>query len=585
MPRQHQPQLSRTRVLISSLTLTVMTCAVSATFAADIAPQWVKGRLLVQPRAGVTADQLDTILKPHGGKSNRHIHQLNIHVVDLPANASEKAVANFLKKHPHIKFAEPDLLLPTNVTANDTYASSAWHLDKMQAPTAWTASQGSGITVAVLDTGVDSTHPDLSGQLVPGWNMYDNNADTSDVYGHGTMVAGVVAAASNNGVGVTSLAWNAKVMPVRISDPTGMGSISTIADGLIYAADHGAKVANVSYAISGYATTQSAAQYMKNKGGVTVVSAGNTGAVDATAANDTMITVSATDSNDALAGWSTFGPVVDVSAPGVGIWTTTRGGGYGAPSGTSFASPATAGTVALMMAANSQLTPANIESLIKSTAVDLGTAGWDPYYGAGRVNAGAAVLAAATAQSRDTTAPSAAIAAPAGSAIVSGLVPVDVSAFDDVGVTRVDLVVNGAPVASDTSAPFAFSWDSTKVADGKATMIAYAYDAAGNYAGSAVVNVTVKNTVDTTAPGVTISSPVNGSKLTRSVTISAKATDNVSVTSSSLYIDGKLTTTVAGGNLSYNWNTNKVAAGTHTIMVKAIDSSGNTTTTSVQVSK
>jgi hypothetical protein len=585
MSRPHLPQRSRTRLLISSLTLTAMTCAVSAAIAADTAPQWVKGRILVQPRAGISTDQLNTILQPHGGKSNSHIHQLNIHVVELPANASEKAVANFLKKHPHIKFAEPDLLLPTNVTANDTYFPSAWHLGKMQAPTAWGTSLGSGITVAVLDTGVDSTHPDLAGQLVPGWNMFDNNSDTSDVYGHGTMVAGVVAAASNNSAGVTSLAWSAKVMPVRISDATGMGSISTIANGLIYAADNGAKVANVSYAISGYSTTQSAAQYLKNKGGVTVVSAGNTGAADASAANDTMITVSATDSNDALAGWSTFGPVVDVSAPGVGIWTTTRGGGYGAPSGTSFASPATAGTVALMMAANSRLTPANIESLLKSTAVDLGAAGWDQYYGAGRVDAGAAVLAAAAAQTSDTTAPSVAISSPAGGAIVSGLVPIDVSAFDDVGVTRVDLVVNGTPVASDSSAPFAFSWDSTKVADGKVTLIAYAYDAAGNYAGSTAVNATVRNTVDTTAPGVTISNPINGSKLTRNVTIAATATDNVSVTSSSLYIDGRLATTVSGGNLSYNWNTNKVAAGIHTISVKAIDSSGNATTTSVQVSK
>jgi hypothetical protein len=584
MSRPQQP-LSRTRLLISSLSLTVMTCAVSATFAADTEHQWVKGRLLVQPRAGITADQLDGFLKPHGGKSRRHIQQLNIHIVDLPANASEKTIANFLKRHPHIKFAEPDLLLPTNVTANDTYFPNAWHLGKMQAPTAWGTSLGNGITVAVLDTGVDSTHPDLAGQLVPGWNMYDNNSDTSDVYGHGTMVAGVVAAASNNGAGVTSLAWNAKVMPVRISDTAGMGYISTIADGLIYAADHGAKVANVSYAISGYSTTQSAAQYLKSKGGVTVVSAGNTGAVDASVANDSIITVSATDSNDALAGWSTFGPAVDVSAPGVGIWTTTRGGGYGAASGTSFASPATAGTVALMMAANSRLTPANIESLLKSTALDLGTAGWDQFYGAGRVNAGAAVLAAAAAQASDTTAPSATITAPAAGAVLSGLVPVDVSAFDDIGVARVDLVVNGAPVASDTSAPFAFSWDSTKVADGKVTLIAYAYDAAGNYAGSTVVNATVKNTVDTTAPGVTISNPVNGSKLTRSVTIAATATDNVGVASSSLYIDGKLTTTVTGGRLSYSWNTNKVAAGIHTISVKAVDSSGNATTTSVQVSK
>ena len=301
MPRTYLPRAQRTRLLLSSFSLTVMACTVGAAWAADAQPQWVKGRILVQPRAGVTADQLDAILKAHGGKAASRIPQLNIHIVELPANASEVAVANALKKHPHVKFAEPDALLPVSLTPNDTYFPNAWHLSKMQAPTAWNTTLGNGITVAVLDTGVDSSHPDLAGQLVPGWNMYDNNADTSDVYGHGTMVAGVVAAASNNGTGVTSMAWQARVMPVRISDLSGMGSISTIANGLTYAADHGAKVANVSYGISGYSTTQNAAQYLKNKGGVTVVSAGNTGAVDSSAASDTMISVSATDSNDALA--------------------------------------------------------------------------------------------------------------------------------------------------------------------------------------------------------------------------------------------------------------------------------------------
>ena len=316
-------------------------------------------------------------------------------------------------------------------------------------------------------------------------------------------------------IGVASLAWHAKVMPVRISDTSGMASVSTIASGLTWAADHGAKVANVSYAISGYSTTQSAAQYLKRKGGVTVVSAGNTGAVDSSAASDTMISVSATDSNDVITSWSTFGPFVDVSAPGAGIWTSTKGGRYSAVSGTSFSSPATAGTVALMLSANALLAPVDIEKLLKSTAVDLGTAGWDQYYGAGRVNTGAAVLAASTAIAGDSIAPSVAISSPTGGTTVSGLVPVDVSATDNVGVTHVDLLANGNLVASDTSAPFAFSWDTSKVPDGSAQLVAYAYDTAGNQTASSTVSVTVKNTVDTTPPAVTITNPANGSKLTR----------------------------------------------------------------------
>jgi hypothetical protein len=204
----------------------------------------------------------------------------------------------------------------------------------------------------------------------------------------------------------------------------------------------------------------------------------------------------------------------------------------------------------------------------------------------GRVNAGAAVLAAAAAQAGDTSAPTVSIAAPKAGASVSGLVAVDASAMDNVGVTRVDLIVNGVQVASDAAAPFAFSWDSTKVADGPATLVAYAYDAAGNYASSATINVTVRNTIDTTAPTVAINSPANGSRLaTRSVSIAAVATDNVQVARTSLYIDGKLITTTTGGNLAYNWNTNKAAAGTHVISVQATDSSGNTTTSAIQVIK
>ena len=181
--------------------------------------------------------------------------------------------------------------------------------------------------VAVLDSGVDPNHPDLQGQLVPGWNLYDNNSNTSDVYGHGTKVAGVIAAASNNAIGVTSLAWNTRIMPVRISLPNGSAYTSTIASGLTWAADHGARVANISYSISGQATVISAAQYLPGKGWLVCSSAGNDGSNLPTSSTDAIITVSATDSGDNIASWSSYGDVIDVAAPGDGIWTTLNGGG------------------------------------------------------------------------------------------------------------------------------------------------------------------------------------------------------------------------------------------------------------------
>jgi hypothetical protein len=427
--------------------------------------------------------------------------------------------------------------------------------------------------------------------MVAGWNAYDNNSNTADVYGHGTAVAGTAAAAMNNGVGVASVAGQSLIMPVRISDTTGYAYWSTVATGLTWAADNGAKVANISYGgVTGSAAVQSAAQYMKNKGGLVVVAAGNNGIAETIAPSSTMITVSATNSSDARASWSSYGSFVTIAAPGDGIWTTTRGGGYGSWWGTSFASPVTAGVVALMMAANSSLTASDVESLLYSTATDLGAAGKDIEYGWGRVNAAAAVAAAKSAtSSADTQAPTASITAPLGSSTVSGLVPVNVTASDNKGVTKVDLRVNGTTVASDTTTPFAFSWDSTKVANGMSSLVVVAYDAAGNSAASAPVSVNVANVVvaDTTPPVVKISNPANGSVVSGNVGVRISASDNngsAGITQT-LKINGATVATATGASLSYTWNTRKIAAGTYTLTATARDAAGNTSSASVQVTR
>jgi hypothetical protein len=547
--------------------------------------QWVPGRILVQPKPGLPASELEKILKSHGGKSVGKIEAIDVHIVQLPGNASEKAVAALLAKNPHLKFAELDMILKSESTANDPYFANAWHLPKIGAPTAWDSSTGNGIIVAILDSGVDAAHPDLAGKMVTGWNFYDNNSNTADVYGHGTKVAGSAAAASNNALGVASVAGTAKIMPIRVTDTSGAGYLSKMASGITYAADHGARVANLSFEAAGsYSTVQSAAQYMKNKGGLVLTAAGNTGAENTSAPSDTNIVVAATGSTDVRASWSTYGNFVDVAGPGVGIWTTTKGGGYASVNGTSFASPVTAGVVALMMAANPSLGSSQVQSLLYSTAQDLGTAGWDKYYGYGRVNAAAAVQAAKAAATSDTAAPIVNLTSPTSGATVKGLVTVGVSASDNVGVSRVDLVVNNTKLASDTTAPYGFSWDSTKVADGNATLIAYAYDAAGNYTSSSVT-VKVSNTADTIAPSAAISNPAANAKVNGSITIQGSGSDNVAVASLNLYIDGVLKGSASGSSLSYSWNTSQVAAGTHTLRLDAKDAAGNLGSRSIQVMK
>jgi thermitase len=560
------------------------------TAAAPAAAQHAPGRLLLGARAGLSDTELGTLLKGHGGKARR-IGRSDLHIATVPVG-SEKAIAALLAKHPQLKFAELDRRMEPSFVANDPYLGSQWHINKIGANTAWDNAQGSGITIAILDSGVDGTHPDLSARMVAGWNFYDNNANASDANGHGTAVAGAAAAAMNNGTGVASVAGQAKIMPVRISDANGYAYWSTIAQGLNWAADNGARVANISYAAGGSSAVQSAAQYMKSKGGLVIVAAGNNGVDEMIAPTTSLIIVSATDSTDTKTSWSSYGSAVSVAAPGQDIWTTVRGGGYQAWWGTSLASPVVAGVVGLMMSAKPSLSSSQIESLLFSSASDIGTAGRDPLYGYGRVNASAAVQASLSTAAADTQAPSASIAAPLANSTVSSLVAVDVTAIDNVGVSKVELRVNGKTVATDSVAPFGFSWDSSTVANGMNNLVAYAFDAAGNSAGSTVVAVNVSNAdkslpADTTAPTVSITNPAPGAKVSGTLNIASSASDNSGAAGiqQTLSINGKQVASGSGATLSYSWNTRKAATGSHTIQIVAQDAAGNKTTTSVSVSK
>jgi subtilisin family serine protease len=542
---------------------------------------WTKGRLLVEPRAGLSTQEFDKALKAQGARSKGRFQRTNTHVVELPAGLDEVKAMQALKKDRRFKYVELDMALMPDATVNDPNYSKSWALPKIQAPTAWDSTSGSNVILAVLDTGVDGSHPDLKANMVPGWNMYDNNSDTSDVYGHGTSVAGAAAMTGNNSTGSAGVAWAARIMPVRIAAPDGYANVSTIAQGITWAADNGAKVVNISYGVSGYSTIHSAAQYLRNKGGVVVVSAGNSGALVTTAANDSVLSISATDSNDARTSWSSYGDYVDLAAPGASIYATTRGGSYANVSGTSFSSPITAATVALMMSANPKLAPADIDKILKTTALDLGSAGFDQYYGFGRIDAARAVAAANSYVATDTQAPTISITSPTGGTVV-GVVPVDVSYSDNVGVTRAELYVNGAKVATDDAAPFAFAWDTAGQPDGSYSLVAKAYDAAGNVGSSASVGVTLGN--DTTPPVISSFNLVGGMTVspTKQV-VSAAATDNQKVAKLSVAIDGKEVAIAYGSSISYSWNTRKVAKGAHTVTVRAWDAAGNTTSKSVTV--
>lgn len=542
---------------------------------------YARGRLLTMPRAGLATGAMERVFRGLGMKARPLYPGRGVHVVELPAGMDEVAALDKLRRSGKFKFVELDMAVAPSATVSDPGFGNSWGATKIGAPTAWDDSTGAGIVVAVLDTGVYAGHPDLAGQVIAGWNAYDNNTDTADVYGHGTKVAGVVAMAANNGIGSAGVAHDASIMPIRISDLNGTGYYSTTANGLYWAADHGARVANISYnGMAGSAAVVAAADYLRGKGGVVVLSSGNTGAASTTAASDKLLVVGATDSNDVVASFSTYGPNVDLSAPGVGIYTTTYGGGYANASGTSFACPMTAATVALMFGANPALAAADVETILFDTARDLGAPGRDDYYGYGRIDA--AVAAALTATAQDNSAPAVSVVDPLEGQTVSGTVPVDVQATDNVAVTRVELLVDGQLLATDEQAPFGFAWDATAFADGRHTLQAQAYDAAGNVGQSAPVTAYLG--ADQTAPNIYSLTPGDGAKLkTPKDTLSARASDDRMVAVMRLYFDGKLVASSTSGSVGYTLMTNKLAGGAHVVTVQAEDGAGNLAERSVTV--
>jgi subtilisin family serine protease len=253
------------------------------------------------------------------------------------------------------------------------------------------------VPIAILDSGVDGAHSDLASKLVAGYNFLTMNTDTADRSGHGTQVAGSAAAATNNNLGVASVAGNNPILPVVVMDSSNYATYSNIARGITYAADRGVRIINIS--ITGptsSSTLQSAVDYAWSKNAVVFAAAGNSGstAPGYPAACAKVVAVGATDENDARAGWSNYGSWITVVAPGVNVLTTLAGGSYGGASGTSFASPIAAGVGALMLSVRPQLTAADLTSLLRSSTRDLGAPGVDSEFGGGRVDANRAVLAA-----------------------------------------------------------------------------------------------------------------------------------------------------------------------------------------------
>lgn len=364
--------------------------------------RYVPGQLLLKIRAEARQSP-DSLEAKYGVAALETMPDLGIARVAVPAG-QEMETAGRLQADPAVEWAEPDYLRRAQTVPNDQlYGQYQWNLKKIGMEQAWDVTTGSpDLTVAVLDTGVDSTHPDLAGKLVPGYDFLNDKSDPADDGGHGTHNAGVIGAASNNGMGIAGVAWQARIMPIKVLNSGGVGPDSVIAKGITYAVDHGARVINLSFGSpTASRVLASAVKYAFDKGALLVAAAGNTAKLDNAviypAAYDQVLAVGATDESDKVGDFSQHHPYVGVSAPGVHIVSTFwRGGGYGnyvSASGTSSAAPHVSGLAALILSANPNLSNIQVKQLIQNTADDLGAPGRDEYYGAGRINAERALRA------------------------------------------------------------------------------------------------------------------------------------------------------------------------------------------------
>jgi thermitase len=421
-----------TFVLLISLLLLGAVTAYAEPPKSPSPPEFVPGEIIVKFKVGVrpqalgTDDQgrLATDLAFLNVLSARHgVTDMDLMVKALPAEpevraalmqkgldriyklkVDEKAdlaqVIRAFKSNPYVEYAEPNYIAHVFITPNDPYWSSQWGMTKIEAPAAWDITTGSAsVTIAIVDTGIDFFHPDLSGKLVSGYDFVNNDSNPQDDHGHGTHVAGIAAARTNNGTGVAGLSWGAQIMPVKVMDDAGRGTNENIAKGVIYAADHGADIINLSLGgPNASSVLEDAVEYAHDLDCVVVAAAGNNNStVSYPARYPEVIAVAATDSSDQRASFSNYGPEVDVAAPGVNIRSTYWWGGseYGRLSGTSQASPHVAGLAALIWSVDPGLNNTQVESIIKQTADDLGAAGRDAYYGFGRINARRALEATA----------------------------------------------------------------------------------------------------------------------------------------------------------------------------------------------
>ncbi len=308
----------------------------------------------------------------------------NFYLLKLKKGSDIVKIRNELVSMTEIEVAEPNYIKTTQEIPNDQYFSQLWGLQKIDMPSAWNISKGSSsIIVAVIDSGIDYNHNDLPTDIIKGPDYLNGDLDPMDDCGHGTHVSGTIGALANNGIGVSGVNWNIKLMALKVVGPMGKdcgGPDGLAGNAVRYAADNGADVINMSLGSNGpcssHAIDQAAINYAISKGVTVVVAAGNFGKdanLYSPASCNGVVTVGASDQNDQRSIWSSerssnWGGRVDIAAPGTDIISTWMGNKYARLNGTSMASPHVAGVAALLLSVNPNLSNVQVRDCLVNNA-------------------------------------------------------------------------------------------------------------------------------------------------------------------------------------------------------------------------
>jgi len=385
-------------------------------------PGYVSRQLIVMFRPNVPPQEREFVLRRHNCTQIRTSPYAGFTLVALPTLQSVRDTARQFSMEPSVLYAEPNYYRHAHLIPNDPYYNYQWHLPHMHTDWAWDLSTGTGVIVGLVDSGVAyrsaapyAQAPDLAGTLIiPGWDFVNGDANPDDDCGHGTHMCGSIAQTTNNSLGVAGVAFASTILAVKVMDSAGDVSVADEVDGIYYAVNNGANIINLSLGGPGVITTeQDAVIYAYGQGVTLFGSSGNIGSSvpEYPASYAECISAGAVQYDSTRPAYSNYGTELDLVTPGGntsldqnldgladGILQQTHDGidftafAYYMKEGTSSACALASGVAALVLSkSTSILSPLQVKNILESTAIDLGVAGWDQYYGWGEINAYAAV--------------------------------------------------------------------------------------------------------------------------------------------------------------------------------------------------